>query len=378
MKPSSSTSAIYLITGPMAAGKSTVARLLAERFERGVYLEGDFFRRSIVSGRVEMTPDASAEAVEQLRLRYRLAAAAADAYFDAGFTVALEDVVAGGLLGEYRTMIGSRPCHVIVLMPSLEAIAAREAGRQQKGYTAWTVEELYEGFAATTPRVGLWLDTSDQTAEETVDEILARTPSVTHPVTLSDYDVQWPVLFRQIAEPVRHALGEIVVAVEHVGSTAVPGLAAKPVIDVDVVVRSAEDVPAATERLRELGYVYQGDKGIPDGTRSCGRRTPRDTTSTSSSRAASLTSTTSASATTSGPTRKSRASTPSSNAPSPSNTERPRELHRGEGRVHLPRSCGRDVGHGAPDELARRGPVGAIQAVRAYAGASACARRRAT
>jgi hypothetical protein len=114
-------------------------------------------------------------------------------------------------------MIRSRPCHVIVLMPSLEAIAAREAGRQQKGYTAWAVEELYEGFAAATPRVGLWLDTSDQTAEETVGEILARTPFVTHPVTVSDYDVEWPVLFRQIAEPVRRALGEIVVSVEHVG-----------------------------------------------------------------------------------------------------------------------------------------------------------------
>jgi GrpB-like predicted nucleotidyltransferase (UPF0157 family) len=129
-------------------------------------------------------------------------------------------------------------------------------------YTAWTVEELYEGFAATTPRVWLWLDTSDQTAEDTVDAILARTPSVTQPIIVSDYDAEWPVLFRQIAEPVRRALGEIVASVEHVGSTAVPGLAAKPVIDVDVVVRSAEDVPAAIERLRKLGYVYQGDKGI--------------------------------------------------------------------------------------------------------------------
>jgi GrpB-like predicted nucleotidyltransferase (UPF0157 family) len=247
----------------MAAGKSTVARLLAERFERGVYLEGDFFRRSVVSGCVEMTPDVSPEAVTQLRLRYRLAAAAADAYCEAGFTVALEDVVAGGLLGEYRTMIRSRPCYVIVLMPSLEAVAAREAGRQKKGYTAWTVEELYEGFGATMPRVGLWLDTSDQTAEETVDEILARTPAISHPLVISDYDVEWPVLFGQIAEPVRRTLGEIVVAVEHVGSTSVPGLAAKPVIDVDVVVRSAEDVPVAIERLRGLGYVYQGDKGIP-------------------------------------------------------------------------------------------------------------------
>jgi adenylate kinase family enzyme len=42
--------AVYLITGPMAAGKSTAARLLASRFERGVHLEGDVFRRFVVSG----------------------------------------------------------------------------------------------------------------------------------------------------------------------------------------------------------------------------------------------------------------------------------------------------------------------------------------
>jgi chloramphenicol 3-O-phosphotransferase len=159
----------------MAAGKSTVARLLAERFERGVYLEGDFFRRSIVSGRNEMTPEALPEAVEQLRLRYRLAAAAADAYFDAGFTVALEDVVAGPLLGEYRTMIRSRPRHVVVLLPSLDAVAAREAKRHEKGYTEWTVEQFYEGFVSTTPRVGISVDTSDLTPEETVEAILAKT-----------------------------------------------------------------------------------------------------------------------------------------------------------------------------------------------------------
>ena len=87
------------------------------------------------------------------------------------------------------------------------------------------------------------------------------TSSEGRPVVVSDYDDAWPGLFRRIAEPVQEALGELVVAVEHVGSTAVPGLAAKPVIDI-AVVRSPADVPEAIDRLRKLGYVHQGDKGI--------------------------------------------------------------------------------------------------------------------
>jgi chloramphenicol 3-O-phosphotransferase len=157
----------------MAAGKSTVAQALAKRFERGVHIEGDVFRRSILRGRAEMTPDASSEAVAQLQLRYSLAAATAEAYLDAGFTVVLEDVFAPELLGELRTAFRGRPCHAIVLLPSLEAIAGRERERAARGYGAWTAEQLYAVFAESQVRVGVWLDTSDLSPDETVNRILA-------------------------------------------------------------------------------------------------------------------------------------------------------------------------------------------------------------
>ncbi|WP_249019481.1 hypothetical protein [Conexibacter sp. S30A1] len=108
-----------------------------------------------------MTP----EQLEQLRLRYRLAAAAADGYLEAGFTVALEDVVAGPLLGELRTMVRSRPCHIVVLLPSSEAIAARETARDHKDYGVWSVKQLRDGFVSETPRIGVWLDSSHLTPE---------------------------------------------------------------------------------------------------------------------------------------------------------------------------------------------------------------------
>ncbi len=86
--------AIFLITGIPGSGKSTVADLVARRFPRAAHVQGDVFRRMVVSGREAMSPDPSAEAWRQLRLRYRLGAAVADAYFEAGLTVVVQDVVA--------------------------------------------------------------------------------------------------------------------------------------------------------------------------------------------------------------------------------------------------------------------------------------------
>ncbi|KNF09022.1 adenylylsulfate kinase [Gottschalkia purinilytica] len=168
---------VFVITGIMAAGKSTVADLLAKRFEKGVHVRGDIFRRMIVSGSVDMTPDAQQQAVDQLLLRYKLAAQTADTYHNAGFTVVVQDTYLGKEMRTFIEMIKSRPLYIIVLCPSANVVAEREAKRNKTAYTTWTVDELNDAFHKETPHIGLWLDSSDLTPEETVDEIIRRADS---------------------------------------------------------------------------------------------------------------------------------------------------------------------------------------------------------
>jgi GrpB-like predicted nucleotidyltransferase (UPF0157 family) len=85
---------------------------------------------------------------------------------------------------------------------------------------------------------------------------------ITSTVTVVDYDPSWPSIFETLKSRVLQALDSVAVSVEHVGSTSVPGLAAKPIIDMDVVVTSIADVTMAIERLSTIGYVHRGDLGI--------------------------------------------------------------------------------------------------------------------
>ncbi|NKY84224.1 AAA family ATPase [Nocardia veterana] len=172
------TGAVYLVTGIQAAGKSTVGQALAERLPRSAHVRGDVFRRFVVGGRAEMSDAPSSEALRQLRLRHRLAAATADAYAAAGFTAVVQDVVLGDLLPWMVEQICTDPLYVVVLTPSPAAVARREAGRDKKAYGTFTVHQLDTILRAETPRLGLWLDTTDLTVDATVDEILARAEPV--------------------------------------------------------------------------------------------------------------------------------------------------------------------------------------------------------
>jgi len=76
------------------------------------------------------------------------------------------------------------------------------------------------------------------------------------------YNSEWPRLFAEIRGVIERNIAGKFHAIEHVGSTAVPGMAAKPIIDVDIVVRAGQ-FDAVQQRLEALGYEYEGEKGIP-------------------------------------------------------------------------------------------------------------------
>lgn len=76
------------------------------------------------------------------------------------------------------------------------------------------------------------------------------------------YDEKWPESFALIKSVLDGALSRAV-SIEHIGSTSIPGMYAKPVIDIDVVIRDGKDLPLTAEELFGIGYLHAGDQGIP-------------------------------------------------------------------------------------------------------------------
>ena len=86
--------------------------------------------------------------------------------------------------------------------------------------------------------------------------------SLADPVIIMDYDPRWVDTFSMLRDKISESLGGIPSKIEHIGSTSIRGAAAKPIIDIDLIVQSPESVPKAIELLGRSGYTHLGDLGI--------------------------------------------------------------------------------------------------------------------
>ena len=82
-------------------------------------------------------------------------------------------------------------------------------------------------------------------------------------VLVEKYDAAWAQDFRQIEQELKEALGDLALRIEHVGSTSVKGLSAKPIIDLDIVIPDYSRFDAVVAALETIGYNHEGDLGIP-------------------------------------------------------------------------------------------------------------------
>ena len=92
------------------------------------------------------------------------------------------------------------------------------------------------------------------------------------PLVVVPYDAGWPLLVREEAGRLRQALGAVARRIDHIGSTAVPGLAAKPITDIQISVAGFEPLAAYRQPLEALGYIFRADN--PDRTKRYFREPP--------------------------------------------------------------------------------------------------------
>ena len=83
-------------------------------------------------------------------------------------------------------------------------------------------------------------------------------------VVVVPYDEAWKNAFEEIKTEIEAEIGDLIIGIEHVGSTSVEGMSAKPCIDIDVIIKDYSAFAAVVDGLKTIGYIHEGDLGIKD------------------------------------------------------------------------------------------------------------------
>ena len=173
---------VWLISGIPGSGKTTVGRLLAQRFARAAFIEGDRLQEWIVAGNVWPGTEPAEEALRQIDLNTRNQCLLARSYAEAGFTAIVDyPIVSRESLQAYLAALAGLAVHLVVLHPGTPVAIARDAEREKsrrhRVRHGMTIGEHYAHLAQPLvdqlAGIGLWLDDAQLTPEESVEAILA-------------------------------------------------------------------------------------------------------------------------------------------------------------------------------------------------------------
>ena len=243
---------IVIINGVLGAGKSQTAWCLLDRFDRAAVLDVDYL--------VALRPF-SIHDPKDIAYGYDTLCAVARHHHEHGFRDLIVNWVfeSAEELSALRRRLAeiSSPVLTYRLVCDPDAIARRIRQRNTPDLE-WELGRFREHLAvfereAARGDVGLEIDTTHLSATEAAAAIY---DDIHAPVVLADYDPAWPDDFETERRVLETALGDRVCGVHHFGSTAVPGLTAKPIIDILVTVPALDDAVPCIAPLRDLGYRF--------------------------------------------------------------------------------------------------------------------------